>query len=80
MSNLLKTVVNVLTGAPGDLSVDASAAKRPWPGSSIDQRIDAHATRLWREAGRRGSPGDYRDKARAIVSREDIPQEMESTG
>lgn len=80
MPNPIKTVARILTGAPDDRPVDASAAKRPWPGNAIDQRIDAHAERLWREAGRHGSPADYRDKARAIVSREEMPQEMESTG
>ncbi len=80
MSKLFKTIAGIFTGAPRGQPVDASAAKRPWPGNSVDERVEAHAERLWREAGRQGSPADYRDKARAIVSREEMPQEMESTG
>lgn len=72
----MSSLWNTLTGG----STDASAAKQPWPGNSIDQRIAAHAERLWQEAGQKGSPGDYRDKAREIVSREEMPGEMESTG
>lgn len=77
MSGILKSL---LGGGGEQGAVDASAAKKPWPGNAIDQRIDAHAERLWREAGQKGSPGDYRDKAREIVSREEMPGEMESTG
>lgn len=80
MSSFWKTATGILTGARDERPVDASAAKHPWPGNSIDQRIGAHAERLWQEAGRKGSPGDYRDKAREIVSREEMPGEMESTG
>lgn len=77
MSGILKSL---LGGGGEQGAVDASAAKKPWPGNAIDQRIDAHAERLWREGGQKGSPGDYRDKAREIVSREEMPGEMESTG
>ncbi|WP_119422453.1 hypothetical protein [Desertibaculum subflavum] len=46
----------------------------------FERRVAAHAERLWREAGQKGSVADYREKARTIAAREDIPQEAQSTG
>lgn len=39
----------------------------------IGERIAAHAERLWREAGQRGGPADYRAQARQIIAEEEIP-------
>lgn len=46
----------------------------------FERRVALHAERLWREAGQAGSAADYREKARVIAAREDMPQEAESTG
>jgi len=46
----------------------------------FERRVEAHAERLWREAGQVGSVADYREEARVIAAREDMPQEAESTG
>ena len=69
-----------INAASAILTGGKTAEEHELPAEAFERRVDAHAERLWREAGQTGSVADYRDKARAVAASEEMPQEAESTG